>query len=82
MPYWKVIGYRWDNQLYSALDVAAYFLNPQFCFSPEFFKHGEVTKGLNNVMENLIPDEGIQDIMFKQYDDHNECDYETDLRCV
>lgn len=33
---WKIIDARWDNQLHRPLYVAAYYLNPQFHYEPEF----------------------------------------------
>ncbi|XXG77329.1 hypothetical protein AAC387_Pa08g1502 [Persea americana] len=66
--YWKIIDRRWENQLHSALHATAYYLNPAFFFSPTFSKHSEVIRGLNHVIEKLVPDFDTQDMIFKQCD--------------
>ncbi|RWR73377.1 zinc finger protein [Cinnamomum micranthum f. kanehirae] len=76
MPYWKIIDRKWDNQLHIALHAAAYYLNPTFFFSRTFSKHSEVIKGLNNVIEKLIPHFDTQDTIFGQCDDHKDSHFD------
>ncbi|RWR94936.1 zinc finger protein [Cinnamomum micranthum f. kanehirae] len=54
--YRKISDRMWENQLHSALHAATYYLNLAFFFSPTFSKHSEVMRGLNNVIEKLVPD--------------------------
>lgn len=76
-PYWEVIDSKWDGQLHSSLHAAVYYLNPQFYFNSSVDKQRrEITKGFNAVVERLIPDEDIQDIIFKQCGDYEYSKYE------
>ncbi|RWR82991.1 zinc finger protein [Cinnamomum micranthum f. kanehirae] len=59
-------------KLHSALHAVAYYLNPAFFFSPTFSKHSEVMRGLNNVIEKLVPDFDTQDMIFKQCDAYKD----------
>lgn len=76
-PCWQVIDRRWDGQLNSSLHAAAFFLNPQFYFDPNVSKQcREITKGLNDGIVRLIPDDETQDIIFKQCHDYKDSNCE------
>ncbi|XP_068463716.1 uncharacterized protein [Phaseolus vulgaris] len=54
---WKIIDARWDNQLHRPLHAAAYYLNPQFHYEPEFRSDDpEVKEGLYTSMRRLVKD--------------------------
>ncbi|XP_068462949.1 uncharacterized protein [Phaseolus vulgaris] len=54
---WKIIYARWDNQLHRPLHAAAYYLNPQFHYEPEFRSDDlEVKEGSYTSMRRLVKD--------------------------
>ncbi|XP_059660034.1 ATP-dependent RNA helicase DEAH13-like isoform X3 [Cornus florida] len=55
-PIWKIINARWESQLHQPLHAAAYFLNPQFQYSPSFHSDAEVKIGLYNCLQRMVPD--------------------------
>ncbi|XP_028067654.1 uncharacterized protein LOC114270382 [Camellia sinensis] len=55
-PIWTIIDRRWESQLHHPLHAAAYFLNPQFHYSPNFQPDAEVKIGLYKCLERMVPD--------------------------
>ncbi|MFS8020281.1 putative ribonuclease H-like superfamily [Helianthus anomalus] len=56
---WDIIDEKWDFQLHRALHAAAYYLNPKFRWSPDVSQHPEIKRGLYDVMERLVKDNGV-----------------------
>ena len=54
MPLWDIIDERWDKLLHSPLHAAAYFLNPQFHYSPSFKADREVIRGLYDCLDRMV----------------------------
>ncbi|XP_077237419.1 uncharacterized protein LOC143879120 [Tasmannia lanceolata] len=71
-PIWRIIDQRWDKQLHSPLHAAGYFLNPALFFSPTFSKHHEVTRGLIECINRLVPDEVTHDTITSQIENYRE----------
>ncbi|XP_068497678.1 uncharacterized protein [Phaseolus vulgaris] len=56
-PVWKIIDQRWNNQLHRPLHAAAYYLNPQLHYQPNFRNDDvEVKEGLYMCMRRLVND--------------------------
>ncbi|XP_028069775.1 uncharacterized protein LOC114272301 [Camellia sinensis] len=55
-PIWAIIDKRWETQLHHPLHAAAYFLNPQFHYSPNFQADAEIKIGLYKCLEKMVPD--------------------------
>ncbi|KAL4574601.1 hypothetical protein LXL04_021435 [Taraxacum kok-saghyz] len=51
---WEIIDSKWEKQLHRHLHAAAYYLNPQFRWSPDVSEHGEIKRGLFHVMDTLV----------------------------
>ncbi|XP_077226378.1 uncharacterized protein LOC143865828 [Tasmannia lanceolata] len=71
-PIWRIIDQRWDKQLHSPLHAVGYFLNPALFFSPTFSKHHEVTRGLIECINRLVPDEVTQDTITSKIENYRE----------
>ncbi|XP_077249262.1 uncharacterized protein LOC143888726 [Tasmannia lanceolata] len=71
-PIWRIIDQRWGKQLHSPLHAAGYFLNPALFFSPTFSKHHEVTRGLIECINRLVPDEVTQDTITSYIENYRE----------
>ncbi|XP_077229963.1 uncharacterized protein LOC143862971 [Tasmannia lanceolata] len=71
-PIWRIIDQRWDKQLHSPLHAVGYFLNPALFFSPTFSKHHEVTRGLIECINRLVPDEVTQDTIPSKIENYRE----------
>ncbi|XP_077234176.1 uncharacterized protein LOC143876344 [Tasmannia lanceolata] len=71
-PIWRIIDQRWDKQLHIPLHAARYFLNPALFFSPTFSKHHEVTQGLIECINRLVPNEVTQDTITSQIENYRE----------
>lgn len=56
-PLWDIIDERWDKQLHRPLHAAAYYLNPQFHYSPDFKADIEVYHGLYECLQRMVTDE-------------------------
>ncbi|KAM0018998.1 putative HAT dimerization domain, ribonuclease H-like superfamily [Helianthus debilis subsp. tardiflorus] len=56
---WDIIDEKWDFQMHRALHAAAYYLNPKFRWSPDVSQHPEIKRGLYDVMERLVKDNGV-----------------------
>lgn len=69
MPYWTLIDARWNSMLHRPLHAAAYFLNPQRQYGPNFRADTEVRKGLLHVMDTLVPDKALRAKIDKQMDE-------------
>ncbi|CAL5438641.1 unnamed protein product [Camellia sinensis] len=55
-PIWAIIDRRWETQLHHPLHAAAYFLNPQLHYSPNFQADAEIKIGLYKCLEKMVPD--------------------------
>ena len=56
-PVWEIIDQRWNNQLHRPLHAAAYYLNPQLHYEPNFRNDdAEVKEGLHTCMQRLVSD--------------------------
>ncbi|KAF7825683.1 zf-BED domain-containing protein/DUF659 domain-containing protein/Dimer_Tnp_hAT domain-containing protein [Senna tora] len=56
-PIWKIIDERWEAQLHNPLYTAAYYLNPQFHYSPKFKAKFKVKHGLYKCMDRMLTPE-------------------------
>ncbi|KAF7824622.1 zf-BED domain-containing protein/DUF659 domain-containing protein/Dimer_Tnp_hAT domain-containing protein [Senna tora] len=70
-PIWKIIDERWETQLLKSLHAAAYYLNPQFHYSPNFKAKFHVKYGLYTCMGRMLAPEDrnkvhLQLEMFKE----------------
>lgn len=68
LPYWKIIDGIWDNYLHSPLHSAAYYLNPSFFYSNDFFVDAEVTNGLLRCIVRMAEDQQQQEMISLQLD--------------
>ncbi|XP_025606875.1 uncharacterized protein [Arachis hypogaea] len=46
MPLWNIIDEKWDKEVHRPLEATAYYLNPQFHYSPDFKDDFDVKYGL------------------------------------
>ena len=53
---WAIIDRRWETQLHHPLHATAYFLNPQFHYSPNFQADAEIKIGLYKCLEKMVID--------------------------
>ncbi|KAG6480983.1 hypothetical protein ZIOFF_057574 [Zingiber officinale] len=60
MTYWEIIDWRWIRQLTCPLYAAAFFLNPRF-FIIQGDISNEISSGVLDCIEKLVPDANIQD---------------------
>nr|KAJ0207101.1 hypothetical protein LSAT_V11C500294580 [Lactuca sativa] len=56
---WDIIDTKGEMQMHCDLHVAAYYLNPQYRWSPNVFEHPEIKRGLYDVMERLMKDTAV-----------------------
>ncbi|KAF8369899.1 hypothetical protein HHK36_032065 [Tetracentron sinense] len=64
--YWKIIDHRWDRKLHCPLHAAGFYLNPKFFYSIEGDVHNEISSGMLDCIERLVPDIKIQDKIIKE----------------
>ncbi|XP_059658347.1 uncharacterized protein LOC132304614 [Cornus florida] len=55
-PICTIIDARWASQLHQPLHAAAYFLNPQFQYSPSFHLDADVKMGVYKCLQRMVPD--------------------------
>ncbi|XP_059627380.1 uncharacterized protein LOC132270201 [Cornus florida] len=55
-PICTIIDARWASQLHQPLHAAAYFLNPQFQYSPSFHLDADVKIGVYKCLQRMVPD--------------------------
>ncbi|XP_074274145.1 uncharacterized protein LOC141597770 [Silene latifolia] len=55
-PVWDIIDERWEAQMQRPLHAAAYYLNPQFQYSPDFKSSADVKMGLYTCLERMVSD--------------------------
>ncbi|RWR79866.1 hypothetical protein CKAN_00846700 [Cinnamomum micranthum f. kanehirae] len=65
-----------DSQLHNSPHTAAYYLNTAFLFIRTLSKHGKVIRGLNNIIEKLVPDFDTENMIFKQCDDYQDSQFD------
>ncbi|KAD5507983.1 hypothetical protein E3N88_15686 [Mikania micrantha] len=53
---WDIIDKKWELQMHRDLHTAAYYLNPQYRWSPNVSEHAEIKRGLYNVMARFVKD--------------------------
>ena len=51
-----IVDERWVDQMHRPLQAAAYFLNPQFQYSPNFQANAEIKIGLYSCLQRMVPD--------------------------
>ena len=51
-----IIDERWEDQLHRPLHAAAYFLNPQFQYKPDFQANADIKIGLYNCLQRMVSD--------------------------
>ncbi|CAH1448435.1 unnamed protein product [Lactuca virosa] len=56
---WDIIDKKWELQMHRDLHAAAYYLNPQYRWSPNVSEHPEIKRGLYDVIERLVKDTTI-----------------------
>ncbi|KAJ8458265.1 hypothetical protein OPV22_031191 [Ensete ventricosum] len=66
MIYWEIIDWKWNRQLPCPLYSAAFFLNPRFFFSIQGDVCNEISSGVLDCIERLIPEANIQDKIQKE----------------
>ena len=66
---WNIIYERWNNQLHRPLNVAAYFLNPKFHYSPDFKVDTKVKIGLLQCIQRMVADPEEQHLIDLQLED-------------
>ncbi|XP_074578458.1 uncharacterized protein LOC141834955 [Curcuma longa] len=66
MTYWEIIDWRWNRQLPCPLYAAAFFLNPRFFFSIQGDVSNEISSGVLDCIERLVPDANTQDKVQKE----------------
>ncbi|CAL9134864.1 unnamed protein product [Musa textilis] len=66
MIYWEIIDWKWNRQLPCPLYAAAFFLNPRFFFSIPGDVCNEISSGVLDCIERLIPEANIQDKIQKE----------------
>ncbi|KAG6535220.1 uncharacterized protein LOC122015432 [Zingiber officinale] len=66
MTYWEIIDWRWNRQLPCPLYAAAFFLNPRFFFSIQGDVSNEISSGVLDCIERLVPDANTQDKIQKE----------------
>ena len=58
----EMIDTRWSSQLHRPLHAAGYYLNPEFFYAnPELEQDAEVTTGLLECIQRLVPSLEVQD---------------------
>ncbi|CAI9259863.1 unnamed protein product [Lactuca saligna] len=67
---WDIIDEKWEHQMHRDLHAAAYYLNPQFKWSPNVSQHPEIKRGLYNCMDRLIKSNDIYMKIEAQLDDY------------
>lgn len=67
---WDIIDEKWEHQMHRDLHAAAYYLNPQFRWSPNVSQHPEIKRGLYNYMDRLIKSNDIYMKIEAQLDDY------------
>lgn len=65
-PYWEIIDWRWDRHLPRPLQSAGFFLNPQLFYSTQGQISNEISSGLLDCIERLVPDVKVQDKIQKE----------------
>ncbi|CAO2826127.1 unnamed protein product [Amaranthus hypochondriacus] len=55
-PIFDIVDERWADQLHRPLHAAAYYLNPQFQYSPTFQASADIKIGLYNCLQRMVPD--------------------------
>ncbi|XP_010906592.1 uncharacterized protein [Elaeis guineensis] len=66
IPYWDIIDWRWDRQLPRPLHAAGFFLNPQFFYTIQGEVSNEVSSGMLDCIERLVPETKVQDKIQKE----------------
>ncbi|MFS7995502.1 putative HAT dimerization domain, ribonuclease H-like superfamily [Helianthus anomalus] len=66
---WDIIDEKWQNQMHRDLHATAYYLNPQFRWSPNVSNHPEIKLGLYRCMDRLVKNEVYMKIE-SQLDDY------------
>lgn len=66
LTYWDIIDWRWDRQLPRPLHAAGFFLNPQFFYSIQGEVSNEVSSGMLDCIERLVPETKVQDKIQKE----------------
>ena len=69
---WDIIDKKWENQMHRDLHAAAYYLNPQFRWSPNVSEHPEIKRGLYDVMDRLVKDPSVYLKIESQLIDYKE----------
>ncbi|KAK1293238.1 hypothetical protein QJS10_CPB17g00880 [Acorus calamus] len=80
-PFLNVIDNHWTSLFHHPLYVAAYFLNPQYRYRPDFIAVPEVIRGLNYCIVRLEPDTARRVSASMQISDFNsaKADFGTEL---
>lgn len=55
-PILDIIDEHWADHLHRPLHAAAYFLNPQCHYSPDFQANADIKLGLYNCLQRMVPD--------------------------
>lgn len=66
MPYWKIIDWRWNRQLARPLYAAGFFLNPLFFYNLQGQISNEISSGMLDCIERLVPEPKVQDKIQKE----------------
>jgi len=66
MPYWDIIDWRWDRRLPRPLHAAGFFLNPRFFYSIQGEVSNEISSGMLDCIERLVPEAKVQDKIQKE----------------
>ncbi|KAG0464686.1 hypothetical protein HPP92_018850 [Vanilla planifolia] len=66
MPYWEIIDWRWDRQLLRPLHAAGFFLNPQLFYCTQGEISNEISSGMLDCIERLVPEAKVQDKIQKE----------------
>ncbi|PKA63141.1 hypothetical protein AXF42_Ash007937 [Apostasia shenzhenica] len=74
LPYWEVIDWRWARQLPRPLHAAGFFLNPQLFYSTQREISNEISSGMLDCIERLVPEPKIQDKIQKELNSYRIAD--------
>ncbi|XP_048491084.1 uncharacterized protein LOC104901267 [Beta vulgaris subsp. vulgaris] len=55
-PICDIVDERWEAQMHRPLHAAAYFLNPQFQYSPNFNANADIKIGLYTCLQRMVVD--------------------------
>lgn len=66
LPYWDIIDRRWDKRLTRPLLAAGFFLNPRFFYNMQGEVSNEISSGMLDCIERLVPEVKVQDKIQKE----------------